>query len=443
LAERKGERGLKRSTIAGYEDMFERLYRDLGADTPVRALADGRLRAYFVEFKAYRVLSEKKAHEALSEGKSVQQLTIERWTAQPSESQAVEVATKDEAVRLADELPGTWKHRRRGCYRVVSLDAQRPRRVSRATATELQGEGWIVKRRKTKPWMLVTPAAAQTRNTYRDILAASLDYAIREGWLDANPLAAVKRASKRHDHERILRRDDFYDPDEIDQLLRHAPGVFEEAFWLCGAHAGLRLPGEALGLRWGAVDFHTGMMRPYDNWVRNEMDTTKTSDSEAIPMTPRLTRALAQLKGRGYATGDQDFVFVSELTWDSPVSERPLRDAFKVAAQEAGLKPIKMYNLRHSFGTTLARNGVDIRTVQALMRHDRLSTTEQYMAYSPRPDLADQITRALDPHSVPENLRPIRPASTDDAVTFLERLEEEIPAKWLHEVRRVYLDATT
>ena len=439
LAERKGERGLKRSTIAGYEDMFERLYRDLGADTPVRALADGRLRAYFVEFKAYRVLSEKKAREALSEGKNVQQITIERWTAQPPESQAVEVATKAEAVRLADELPGTWKHRRRGCYRVVPLDAQRPRRVSRAAAMELRGEGWIVKWRKTRPWMLVTPAAAQTRNTYRDILAASLDYAVREGWLDANPLAVVKRASKRHDHERILRRDDFYDPDEIDQLLRHAPGVFEEAFWLCGGHAGLRLPGEALGLRWGAVDFHTGVMRPYDNWVRNEMDTTKTSDSEAIPMTPRLTRALAQLKHRSYATGDQDFVFASELTWDSPVSERPLRDAFKVAAREAGLKSIKMYNLRHSFGTTLARNGVDIRTVQALMRHDRLSTTEQYMAYSPRPDLADQIARALDPHSVTPNARPNPPEP--DTMTFFERLEEEIPTKWLEAVRRVYVDA--
>jgi integrase len=440
LVERKGERGLKRSTIAGYEDMFERLYRDLGADTPVRTLADGRLRVYFVDFKAYRVLSEKKARDALAEGKSVQQLTIERWTAQPAESQAVEVATKDEAVRLADELPGTWKHRRRGCYRVVPLDAQRPRRVSRATATALKAEGWIVKRRKTKPWMLVTPAATQTRNIYRDILAASLDYAVREGWLDANPLAAVKRASKRHDHERILRRDDFYDPNEIDQLLRHAPGVFEEAFWLCGAHAGLRLPGEALGLRWGAVDFPTGVMRPYDNWVRNEMDTTKTSDSEAIPMTPRLSRALTQLKLRGYATGDQDFVFVSEMTWDSPVSERPLREAFKVAVQKAGLKPIKMYNLRHSFGTTLARNGVDIRTVQALMRHDRLSTTEQYMAYSPRPDLADQIARALDPQSLHAKVVPMRPASPDAGAKFFERLEEEIPAKWLREVRRVYAD---
>ena len=92
---------------------------------------------------------------------------------------------------------------------------------------------------------------------------------------------------------------------------------------------------------------------------------------------------------------------MSELTHDSPTSERPLRDAFKIAVQEADLKPIKMYNLRHSFGTTLARNGVDIRTIQALMRHDRLSTTEQYMAYSPRPDLAEQLARALDPHGAP------------------------------------------
>jgi integrase-like protein len=126
------------------------------------------------------------------------------------------------------------------------------------------------------------------------------------------------------------------------------------------------------------------------------------------------------------------------------VSERLLRDAFKVAVQEAGLKPIKMYNLRHSFGTTLAPNGVDIRTVQALMRHDRLSTTEQYMAYSPRPDLAVQIARALDPHNAPESVPPSRLMDHPEIATkFLGRLEEEIPAKWLHAAQRVYLDAIT
>ena len=150
----------------------------------------------------------------------------------------------------------------------------------------LQEEGWIVKSRTTKaPWMLVTTAAAQRRNTYQDILAASLDYAVREGWLDANPLASVTRASKRHERERILRRDDFYDLEDVGRLLRRAPSV-----------AGLRLPGEALGLRWGAADFQTGVMRPYDNWVRNEIDTTTTSDSEAIPMTPRLATALSCLR---------------------------------------------------------------------------------------------------------------------------------------------------
>jgi hypothetical protein len=84
----------KRSTVASYEDMFERMFRDLGAETPVRSFADGRLRAYFADFKSYRVLSEARAREALAEGKNVQQFTIERWTAQPAESQAVEVATK-------------------------------------------------------------------------------------------------------------------------------------------------------------------------------------------------------------------------------------------------------------------------------------------------------------------------------------------------------------
>ncbi len=73
--------------------------------------------------------------------------------------------------------------------------------------------------------MLVAPAAAQTRNAYRDIFAAVLDYCVRQGWLPVNPLAEVKRTSKRHERHVILRRDDFYDRDEIDRLLKHAPSA--------------------------------------------------------------------------------------------------------------------------------------------------------------------------------------------------------------------------
>jgi integrase len=74
----------------------------------------------------------------------------------------------------------------------------------------------------------------------------------------------------------ILWRDDFYEPAEVDRLLLCALSVVAEAFWLCGAHAGFRLPGEALGLRWGAVDFEAGVIRPCDNWalMRHERITT-------------------------------------------------------------------------------------------------------------------------------------------------------------------------
>ena len=437
VAERHRDKDLKRATLTGYEVMFERLYRDLGAQTPLQDFLDGRLRGYFDDFPSYKVISEKTATQARAEGKNVEQIEVERWTAQPHDSLPVEVATKDEAVRIADELPGTWHHLRRGAYRVVPLNAQRAKSVTYAKAKELEADGWIVARRKKRLWMLVAPAAAQTRNEYRDIFSACLNYAVRQRWIPANPLVEVKRRSKREQRERVLRRDDFYDPSEIDRLLKHAPRVFEEAFWLCGAHAGLRLSGEALGLRWGAVDFNALVLRPYDNWVLDQLDTPKTSDCEAIPMTPRLARALLKLKQRGYATSDEDFVFVSELEPGRPVRDKPLRAAFKLACQEAGLKPIKMYNLRHSFGTSLAAKGVDVRTIQGLMRHARLNTTEQYMAYAPRPELANQITRALDPESLPENVTPIRAAST---ASFLERLEEEIPAKWLREVERIFAE---
>jgi integrase len=440
VAERHRDKDLKRATLTGYEVMFERLYRDLGAQTPLQDFLDGRLRGYFDDFPSYKVISEKTATRARADGKNVELVEVERWTAQPHDSLPVDVATKDEAVRIADELPGTWHHLRRGAYRVVPLNAQRAKSVTYAKAKELEADGWIVARRKKRLWMLVAPAAAQTRNEYRDIFSACLNYAVRQRWIPANPLVEVKRRSKREQRERVLRRDDFYDPSEIDRLLKHAPRVFEEAFWLCGAHAGLRLSGEALGLRWGAVDFNALILRPYDNWVLNQLDTPKTADCEAIPMTPRLARALLKLKQRGYATSDEDFVFVSEPEPGRPVRDKPLRAAFKLACQEAGLKPIKMYNLRHSFGTSLAAKGVDVRTIQGLMRHARLNTTEQYMAYAPRPELANQITRALDPESLPENVTPIRAAST---ASFLERLEEEIPAKWLHEVERIFAEGHT
>jgi integrase len=442
VVERTRDKQLKRSTVAGYETLFERFYRDFGADTPLRDFADGRLRDYFDDFRSYKVVSEKTAEKASADGNEVRLIGVERWIAQPRSSLPALVATKAEAVKLADEMPGTWAHLRVGAYRVRPLDARRAVTVTEVQAKELAAQpDWIVTRVKRQLWTIVGRAKPGTRNEARDVLSACFNYAVRKRWTAANPMAEIKRTSMRGERDRILRRDDFYDPTEVSRLLDQSPGLLEEAFWLCGAHAGLRLPGEALGIRWGAVDFKAMVLRPYDNWVRGRQDTTKTPESAAIPMTPRLARTLGSLKERGYATSDEDYVFVRELEPDHPAPEHQLREAFKLARAAAELKPIRMYNLRHSFGTGLAADGIDVRTIQALMRHTHLTTTEQYLAYSPRPELASQIARALDRDSAAGDPLPLSALPDRSLPAFFERLEEEIPAKWLHEVRRAYTES--
>ena len=105
----------------------------------------------------------------------------------------------------------------------------------------------------------------------------------------------------------------------------------------------------------------------------------------------------------------------------------------------AGLKPIPMYNLRHSFGTTLASSGVDVRTIQALMRHDRLTTTEQYMAYAPQPELADQITRALDPQGTHDAVTEIRPPEAAGIVSS-SAWRKRYPRSGCARLTRVYVE---
>lgn len=80
--------------------------------------------------------------------------------------------------------------------------------------------------------------------------------------------------------------------------------------------------------------------------------------------------------------GERDLVFAH------PHSRRPLdrtkvSKRFKQACTDASVAPIRVHDLRHTFGTRLAASGQPLRTIQEFLGHADSQTTQIYTHYPP------------------------------------------------------------
>ncbi|CAN5220264.1 site-specific integrase [soil metagenome] len=223
--------------------------------------------------------------------------------------------------------------------------------------------------------------AIKSIRNYLGLLQAIFALALKRGWCTTNPVAAIDKPRNRHDHD--IR---YLNAGELEALLHAVPetelGRLERTFYLTAAMTGLRR-GELLALRWQDVDFEAGVLRVRRTYSRGQFGTPKSRRSSgAVPLAERVRSALRDHHRESRFGAELDLVFAHPQL-GQVLDPSKLRKRFQATARRAGLRPVRIHDLRHTFGTRTAAAGAPLRAIQEWMGHSDQRTTLIYADYAP------------------------------------------------------------
>jgi integrase/recombinase XerD len=163
----------------------------------------------------------------------------------------------------------------------------------------------------------------------------------------------------------------FLTEDEINRLFA-APdisteeGIRDRAVVEIMYATGLRVS-ELVNLKQTDVDLMTGLVRCHG----------KGNKERRVPLGKSAIHWLQQYAAvkAGYGKPSSPHVFLHR---GRPFTRQLAWSMIKRHAEKAGIKNVSPHTLRHSFATHLLQHGADSRSVQALLGHSDISTTQIY-----------------------------------------------------------------
>ena len=196
-------------------------------------------------------------------------------------------------------------------------------------------------------------------------------FLIRRGVVSLNPLSTIrtpkqeKRLPKCLDLEQVQKLLDA--PGDNDLLSARDKAMLEVLY-----SSGIRVS-ELVELDMADLDLTEGVLRVKGKGRKERLTPIGSQAIRAIQRYFEL-RAIDMRSQQG-AYGTR--VFLNKH--GEPLSTRSVRRKLDKYLVNAGLDPgISPHTLRHSFATHLLNNGADLRSVQELLGHQSLSTTQIY-----------------------------------------------------------------
>jgi site-specific recombinase XerD len=160
---------------------------------------------------------------------------------------------------------------------------------------------------------------------------------------------------------------------EVKRILLMAPSLKARVMLSLAYGCGMRA-GEVVRLRVGDIDGEQKIIRIVQSKGRKDRNVMLPADILGLLREWWKERPTSQDKD---VPGPQRVIFPGYR--GRHLSPRQNSRLFKQAARAAGItKPVTLHTLRHSFATHLLERGVDIRVIQALLGHTKLTTTARY-----------------------------------------------------------------
>ena len=233
---------------------------------------------------------------------------------------------------------------------------------------------------EVEEWLKTLKLAPSSRAKIRNLMSTVFRHAIRWGWLNQNenPIAMVRVSSKRKRIPVTLTAEEFR------ALFAVLPDRERTMGTIC-ATAGLRIS-ETIGLKWGDIDFQTGQANVLRSVVDGAVGRCKTEVSQQpVPLDTLTLDEIQSWRAIALYASESDWVFASDHAFGKmPVwAISSLQKVLQPAAKRAGItKRIGWHTFRHTYSSLLAETGNDVKVVQELMRHAKVSTTMEIYTHA-------------------------------------------------------------
>ena len=256
-------------------------------------------------------------------------------------------------------------------------------------------------------WLGSLPRSNPTKDKIRRIMSIVYTRAQKYGLVprsdSSNPVKWVEQSAKSSYKPIVL------DPATAAKIFEQLSG-FELTLTILVAATGIRIS-EAMGLKWGDIDYQNKQINLRRVWVGDTIvEQLKTEDSEApVPLTALLATHLQDWQRETVYGRPSDWVFASARSkGKTPRSSSVLTwDHLRPAAIAAGVKLKKgqrfgFNNFRQGLASWLVNQGTDVKTVQWLLRHSNVRTTLGLYAHQVNSSMLaaqDAVMRAMQPES--------------------------------------------